>query len=64
MCKAYAVSIYTLSEREAPEKVISVVQYMHVGGTTLDAHLRILKESILLDALDEHQLVVAVPGPV
>ena len=27
-------------------------------------YLGVLEESVFLDALDEHQLVVAVPGPV
>lgn len=29
-----------------------------------ESHLRVLEESIFLDAFDEHELVVAVPRPV
>lgn len=28
------------------------------------SHLGVLEKSVFLDAFDEHQLVVAVPGPV
>lgn len=33
-------------------------------GSLMPGHLGVLEKGVLLDALDEHELVVAVPGPV
>lgn len=41
------------------EKLISLL-FVH----NVNSHLRVLEQSVFLDAFDEHELVVAVPRPV
>lgn len=58
------VSGISFQHLQGTETMISARSAACVCGGVTDAHLRVLEKSVFFDAFNEHELIVAVPGPV